>query len=81
MTKRLVVRTYTRFFHLNLDKFNGGLHESGIRLNWYFIKNFGMGLGYDRTDLDMKELKVENDNIIKANYIVNGVGLYFNLAF
>ena len=80
LTKRLVLRTYTRFFRLNLDKFNGGLSESGIRLNWYFIKNFGMGLGYDRTELTIKELKVDT-NIVKAGYIVTGIGLYFDLAF
>lgn len=80
LTRRLVLRTYTRFFRLNLDKFNGGLHESGIRLNWYFVKNFGMGLGLDRTDLNIKELKVDS-NIVKAQYLVNGAGLYFNLAF
>ncbi len=81
LTKRLVVRTYTRFFKLNLDTFNGGLQETGIHLNWYFVKNFGMGVGYDRTDLDVKELKVGNGNIVKAGYVVTGVGLYFNLAF
>lgn len=80
LTRRLVLRTYTRFFRLNLDKFNGGLHESGIRLNWYFVKNFGMGLGYDRTDLSIKELKVDT-KIVKAGYIVTGIGLYFDLAF
>src|SRR4029453_17061349 len=44
LTRRLVLRTYSRFFKLNLDKFNGGLGEAGIRLNWYFVKNFGLGL-------------------------------------
>jgi len=80
LTRRLVLRTYTRFFRLNLDKFNGGLQESGIRLNWYFVKNFGMGIGYDRSDLNIKELKVDT-NIVKAQYLVTGIGIYFNLAF
>jgi hypothetical protein len=81
LTRRLVLRTYTRFFHIKLDKFNGGLQETGLRLNWYFVKKFGLGLGYDRTDLDLKELKVGNGNIVKAGYIVTGVGLYATLAF
>ena len=75
------MRTYSRFFRLNLDSFNGGLFESGIRLNWYFIKNFGLGLGYDRTDLNIKELEVGEGNIMKAGYTVTGVGLYATLAF
>jgi hypothetical protein len=81
LTRRLVLRTYTRFFKLNLDKFNGGLGEAGIRLNWYFVKNFGLGLSYDRTDLDIKELKVGEGNVLKAGYTVNGIGLFANLAF
>jgi hypothetical protein len=81
LTRRLVLRTYTRFFKLNLDKFNGGLAESGIRLNWYFVRHFGLALGYDRTDLDVKELKVGNGNVLKAGYTVNGIGLFANLAF
>jgi hypothetical protein len=81
LTRRLVLRTYSRFFKLNLDKFNGGLGEAGIRLNWYFVRNFGLGLSYDRTDLDVKELKVGEGNVVKAGYTVNGIGLFANLAF
>ena len=81
LTKRLVVRTYNRFFNINVSAFNGGLYESGVRLNWYFARHFGLGLGYDRTNLRLKELKVGNGNIVKAGYEVNGIGLYANLAF
>ena len=81
LTKRLVLRTYTRFFRLNLSTFNGGLNESGMRLNWYFAKHFGLGLGLDRSDLQVKELKVGNGKIMKAEYLVTGAGLYANMAF
>jgi len=81
LAHRLVLRTYTRFFRLNLSDFSGGLNEAGMRLNWYFAKNFGMGIGYDRTDLNLKELKVDNDNIVKANYYFSGLSLFINLAF
>ena len=81
LTRRLVVRTYSRFFKINVDAFSGSLNENGIRLNWYFVKNFGLGLGYDRTHLDMKELDVGGGKIMKAEYTVNGIGLFANLAF
>lgn len=81
LTRRLVVRTYTRFFRLNMSDFNGGLSEAGVRLNWYFAKHFGLGLGYDRTDLNLKELSVGNGNIVKANYYFSGASLFINLAF
>ena len=81
LARRLVLKTYTRFFRLNLDSFNGGLAESGVRLNWYFAKHFGLGLGYDRTDLRINELKVGDGAIVKANYSFTGAALYINLAF
>ena len=78
--RRLVVRSYTRFFRINTSEFSGALNESGIRLNWYFVKNFGLGIGYDRTDLNLKELKV-NENTLKANYYFSGASLFITLAF
>jgi hypothetical protein len=81
LTNRLVVRTYSRFFRLNLSSLNGGLTEMGLRLNWYFVRHFGLGIGYDRSYLNLKELKVGNGNVLKASYDVTGVGLYATLAF
>ena len=81
LARRLVVRGYSRFFRINITEFNGGLYEAGIRLNWYFAKHFGLGLGYDRTDLRITELKVGDGNIVKANYGFSGAGLFINLAF
>jgi len=81
LTRRLTVRTYNRFFKLNMSGFDGGLYEAGIRLNWYFAKHFGMGLGYDRTALRIKNLDVGQENNLRANYGFTGVGLYFNFAF
>jgi hypothetical protein len=81
LTKRLVFRLYNRFFRIDVSSFNGGLYETGVHLNYYIVRNFGLGLGLDRTDLKIKELKVGNDNVMKAGYIVSGIGLYANLAF
>ena len=41
LTRRVVVRTYSRFFRLIVSSFNGELYEDGVRLNGYFVKNFG----------------------------------------
>jgi len=81
LARRLVLRGYGRFFRLNLSSFNGGLFEGGLRLNWYFAKHFGLGIGYDRTDLKINELKVGDGNIVKANYGFSGASLFINLAF
>lgn len=81
LTKRLVLRSYNRFFRLNLSSFKGGLYENGVRLNWYFVKNFGLGLGIDRTDLKLNELDMGDGKVLKADYSITGIGLYANLAF
>jgi hypothetical protein len=81
LTRRLVLRTYSRFFRINVSNVNGGLFETGIRLNWYFAKNFGLGLGYDRTDLKIDEARLSNGDIGQFNYQISGAGLYINLAF
>jgi hypothetical protein len=81
LTRRLVLRTYTRFFKVHVSSFNGGLAEAGIRLNWYFVRHFGLALSYDRTNLDIKELKVGQGNVVKAGYSVTGLGLFATLAF
>ncbi len=81
LTRRLVVRTYYRFFRLNASGLNGGMYENGVRLNWYLARYFGLGVGFDRTDLKLKELELDNGNKLKFDYAITGVGLYANIAF
>ena len=81
LTRRLILRTYSRFFRINVSSVNGGLFETGIRLNWYFAKHFGLGLGYDRTDLKIDEATLSNGDIGQFDYQISGAGLYINLAF
>jgi hypothetical protein len=81
LTRRLVVRMYSRFFKLNISEFNGGLFESGVRLNWYFVKNFGLGVGLDKSNLRINQLNVGQGNVLKADYSVTGLGVYATLAF
>ena len=80
MTKGLVFRSYYRFFRLNASGINGGMYESGVHMNWYFIRNLGLGVGYDRTEIRLNEYKSGN-NTAKADYMVSGIGLYATLAF
>lgn len=81
LTRRLVVRMYSRFFRLNISEFNGGLFENGVRLNWYFVKHFGLGVGLDKSNLKINELKVGQGNVLKAEYSITGLGIYATLAF
>jgi hypothetical protein len=81
LAKGLVVRWYSRFFRLKVGDIDGGMYESGVHLNWYFIKNFGLGLGYDRIEVKINEYTTDEGDIGKFNYSVNSLGLYATLAF
>jgi hypothetical protein len=80
LTKGLVFRSYYRFFRLNTNGIDGGMYESGIHLNWYFIRNLGLGVGWDRTELRLNSYESGNDTL-KADYTISGVGLYVTMAF
>ena len=80
MTKGLVFRSYYRFFRLNAQGIDGGMYESGVHMNWYFIKNLGLGIGWDRTEIRLNSYDSGN-NTLKADYTVSGLGLYATLAF
>ena len=80
MTKGLVFRSYYRFFRLNAQGIDGGMYESGVHMNWYFIKNLGLGVGWDRTEIRLNSYNSGN-NTLKADYTVSGLGLYATLAF
>lgn len=81
LARRLVLRTYTRLFRINISSVDGGLFESGIRLNWYFARHFGLAIGYDRTDLKIDELSLNDGDTGQLDYTIAGAGLYINLAF
>jgi len=81
LARGLVLRSYNRFFRLKLDKIDGGMWENGVHLNWYFIKNFGLGLGYDRVQIKVNEYETKEGDTGKFNYSVSGLGLYATLAF
>ena len=80
IAKGLVFRSYNRFFQLNFSGIDGGLYESGVHLNWYFIRNLGIGLGYDRTQLKLNSYET-GDNVLRADYTIGGWGLYATMAF
>ena len=81
ITQRLFLRTYTRFFWLNVSSVDGSMKENGVHLNWLFTRHFGMGLGFDRNSIKIKEVTVHTDDKAKFDYDVSGFALYFNLAF
>lgn len=80
ITKRLIFRSYTRFFVLNIDAVDGSMTETGVHLNWLFVRHFGLGLGWDRNHIKIDDVEIDNDTA-RFNYQVAGFALYLNFAF
>jgi hypothetical protein len=80
IAKGLVFQSHYRFFALKVQGIDGGMYESGVHLNWYFIRNLGIGLGWDRTEIRLNEYEI-GTNTVRADYTVSGLGLYATLAF
>ena len=81
ITDRLITRIYSRFFWLNISSIDGSMKENGIHLNWLFTRHFGVGLGFDRNSIKIKEVEINQDDKAKFDYDVSGFALYLNLAF
>ena len=81
ITDRLITRIYSRLFWLNISAIDGSMKENGIHLNWLFTKHFGVGLGFDRNSIKIKEVEINDDDKARFDYDVSGFGLYLNLAF
>ena len=80
ITKRLILRSYSRVFGLNLSTVKGNVFESGLHLNWLFVRHFGLGVAYDKNEIRIKEFKT-GDNKGKFDYRVTGLGLNLNFAW
>jgi hypothetical protein len=81
LAKGLVLRSYNRVFRINTGDIDGGMYQNGIHLNWYFIKNLGIGLGFDRTELKINQYTTSEGDVGQFDYVISGVGLYATLAF
>jgi hypothetical protein len=80
ITRRLILRSYNRVFGLNLSTIKGNVYESGMHLNWLFVRHFGLGVAYDKNEIKIKEFKT-GDNKGKFDYRVASLGLNLNFAW
>lgn len=81
ITKRLILRHYSRLFWINVSSVDGYMSESGVHLNWLFVRHFGLGIGYDKNEIKIKEVTINTDDTGKFDYRVSGLALYLNFAF
>jgi len=81
LTKRMAIMMYHRQIYIsNLAGIDGGIGESAIRFQWWYVKHAGLSVGLDKESIDLKSYE-NGDTKARFRYEVRGFSLYFNFAF
>ncbi len=80
LTKRLMVKMYSRFMYVDFADARGSIRESAVRLYWYFSRHVGIAGGIEQERVDLKEY-VSGDTKAQFEYDVSGLTFYLTTAF
>lgn len=78
--KRFALRTYMRFLYIDIQGFKGGHKMTGMIVDYFPTKHFGIAVGYNNIELDLKEFTSGNKTG-KANIAVQGLSLMLKGTF
>ncbi len=54
LTKKWMLKNDMNFFYLELDSYKGNMIDINLLLEYYILNNFGLGLGYNSFNIDVK---------------------------
>ena len=81
LAKRLELLLYVRQIFVNdIAGIDGGIGETAVRLQWWYVRHAGLSVGFDREIIDLKSYE-SGDTRAQFRYEVTGFALYFNFAF
>lgn len=81
LTKRMAVLMYLRQIYVkDIAGATGGIGETAIRWQWWYVKHAGVSLGLDKESIDLKRYD-NGDTQAKFRYEVRGFSFYLNFAF
>lgn len=81
ISKRMAVLLYARQIYINdIAGATGGIGETAMRWQWWYVKNAGISIGLDKESIDLKRYE-SGDTQAKFRYEVRGFSFYFNFAF
>jgi hypothetical protein len=78
VTKKFIVRLHAAFLNLDIGDYSGRVIDSGFKLEYYFIRNFGIGFGAARTDISASN---KGEDPWKVNYDQGGLTFYITGVF
>lgn len=77
--KRLFVNYKVEYFYMKYDDYEGRIVSTALNLEYRFIDNVGVGIGYNSNNID---LEVKNDgNRIDARNELEGAMIYFTYIY
>jgi hypothetical protein len=80
ISRRFAMQLYHRYFYLDRSDFSGDMIEGGARIDWFFSRHLGAGVGFERTTVTIRSY--EEDGIEgRFNLTSQGANLYLKVAF
>jgi hypothetical protein len=80
VSRRFLASLFIRGLFADLGGFRGGISEVGLSGTWYFVKNLGIGGGFQRTDIRVRGY--EGDGFTaRGTYSQLGALLFMECAF
>jgi len=80
ISRRFAMQLYHRYFYLDRSDLSGDMIEGGARIDWFFTRHVGAGVGFERTTISIRSY--EDDGIEgRFNLTSQGANLYLKAAF
>lgn len=80
VTKKVIFRADAAFINLDIGDIEGKVNDAKATIEYYFIKNFGIGGGFSNTDIRYEQVK-DNGSSISVEYRYSGLLGYVNIVF
>ncbi|HEY7112053.1 MAG TPA: hypothetical protein VIA45_03890 [Thermoanaerobaculia bacterium] len=73
------IGAWGRFFKANIDPYSGSMVDAMAHVDWYFVRNFGVGFGYEYNRINIE--KTKDTQTTKLDFRYNGPRLYMTVQF
>jgi hypothetical protein len=78
--KKLFVTYNVDYFYLEYDNYDGSLINSSLGLEYRFVDNFGVGIGYDNTIMEVGA-DIGDTSRIEAENQISGITMFFTYIY
>lgn len=81
LTPRLLTRLSLEYLHLHISNFDATSADYRLSVEYYLLKNFGIGAGYSFTKFNITDLPLNKDFAGEVIYSLRGFGVYAAIRF